>query len=270
MPKIKCSCNIRESAKLAPGVFSLWLCAPEIVKQAVPGQFVSLYCRERDRLLPRPVSVCELDRERGLLRLVYRIVGEGTREFSELSPGDTLEVMGPLGNGYAIEDETLFPRGGRILLVGGGIGIPPMLQLARQLSGDVTTVLGYRDDCLFLKEEFEKYGNVLIATDDGSAGTKGTVLDAIREQMSDAVPEGEPLADVICACGPLPMLRGVKALGLERGIVTYLSLEERMACGIGACLGCVCRTTDVDDHSKVKNKRVCKDGPVFLSTDVEL
>lgn len=270
MSKIKCLCSVRESAKLAPGVFSLWLDAPEIVKQAVPGQFVSLYCQEKDRLLPRPISICELDHEAGLLRLVYRIVGAGTQEFSELSAGDSVEVLGPLGNGYTTEVKSIFTQKGRALLVGGGIGIPPMLELAKQISGDVTIVLGYRDSHLFLKEEFEKYGNVIIATDDGSIGTKGTVLDAIGEQLTDSATGDESLADVICACGPLPMLRGIKAFGLEQGIVTYLSLEERMACGIGACLGCICQTTEVDPHSQVKNKRVCKDGPVFLSTDVEL
>ena len=184
------------------------------------------------------------------------MVGAGTREFSGLSAGDTIEVMGPLGNGYDIQ--TFDAEGKkRFLLIGGGIGIPPMLELSKQLSGDVTVVLGYRDVNLFLKDEFEKYGRVIVATDDGSVGTKGTVIDAVREHG-------------VGSCGPTPMLRGVKAFGLEQGIPTYLSLEERMACGIGACLGCVCQSADVDAHSKVKNKRVCKDGPVFLSTDIEV
>lgn len=274
MCKMKCKCSVRESAELAPGVFSLWLSAQEIVDHAVPGQFVSLYCGEKDRLLPRPISICELDAGNGLLRLVFRVVGAGTKEFSELSEGDTVEVMGPLGNGYVKEDggKSLLIGGGKSLLIGGGIGVPPMLELAKQasVSGHVTVVLGYRDSHTFLKDEFEKYGTVFVATEDGSIGTKGTVLDAIdRHHVCGGPGEKQPF-DTICACGPAPMLRGVKAFGLERGIVTYLSLEERMACGIGACLGCVCQTTSIDAHSKVKNARVCKDGPVFLSTDVEL
>ena len=146
-----------------------------------------------------------------------------------------------------------------------------MLELAKQasVSGHVTVVLGYRDSHTFLKDEFEKYGTVFVATVDGSVGTEGTVLDAIASHHICDEADGGRSVDTICACGPAPMLRGVKAFGLERGIVTYLSLEERMACGIGACLGCVCQTTSVDPHSKVKNARVCKDGPVFLSTDVE-
>lgn len=256
MCKVKCLCNVRESACLAPGVYSLWLEAPQIVSNAKPGQFVSLYCGEKDHLLPRPISICEIDQGKGLLRLVYRVVGAGTTEFSRLSAGDTIEVMGPLGNGFE-------PKGETPLLIGGGIGIPPMLQLAKQLSGRVTIVLGYRDSQLFLKDEFEKYGTVVIATDDGSVGTKGTVIDAIREQKVSG-------NDVIYSCGPTPMLRGVKTFGLEQGIPAYISMEEKMACGIGACLACVCQSSEVDAHSKVNNKRVCKDGPVFLSTEVEL
>ena len=113
-----------------------------------------------------------------------------------------------------------------------------------------------------LKEEFEKNGKLYIATEDGSVGTKGNVMDAIREQALDA--------EVIFACGPMPMLRAIKAYAEENGILCYISLEERMACGIGACLGCVCKTKEVDAHSNVHNKRVCKDGPVFLSTEVEI
>lgn len=259
MSKCKCLCNVRESVNLAPGVFSLWLEASDIAEQAVPGQFVSLYCNEKDRLLPRPISICEIDKEKGLLRLVYRVVGAGTTEFSEYKAGDKVEVLGPLGNGFEL-------KGKKPLLIGGGIGIPPMLELMKQLPGEATVVLGYRDDNLFLKEQFEKYGKVVIATDDGSVGTKGTVIDAICEQQ--IAENGE--IDVIYSCGPTPMLRGVKAFGLENDIETYLSMEEKMACGVGACLACVCQSTEKDHHSNVNNKRVCKDGPVFLSTEVEL
>ena len=257
MSKKKSLCRVRESVQLAPAVYSLWLEAPDIVKHALPGQFVSLYCQEGDRLLPRPISICELDREAGSLRLVYRVVGAGTEEFSRLVSGDQIAVLGPLGNGFECE--------GKRLLIGGGIGIPPMLELAKQFGGSAAVVLGYRDSDMFLKEEFEAYARVYVATDDGSAGTKGTVIDAIDEQklLEDGV-------DVIYSCGPTPMLRGVKNFAQEHDIKAYLSMEERMACGVGACLACVCQSTEIDDHSKVKNKRVCKDGPVFLSTEVEL
>ena len=136
-----------------------------------------------------------------------------------------------------------------------------MLELAKQLNCERQIVLGYRD-VTFLDEEFTPYGNVYIATEDGSKGTKGNVLNAIRDNNLNA--------DIIFACGPTPMLRGIREYALEKGIICQLSLEERMACGIGACLGCVCKTKDVDHHSNVKNARVCKDGPVFYAEEVEL
>ena len=151
------------------------------------------------------------------------------------------------------------------MLLGGGIGIPPMLETARELheQGEkVTVILGYRDAQLFLKDEFEAYADVLVATEDGSVGTKGNVLDAMREHQVEA--------EVIMACGPMPMLRAIKAFAEEKGCIAYISLEERMACGIGACLACVCKSKDVDAHTNVKNKRICKDGPVFAADEIEL
>jgi len=153
-------------------------------------------------------------------------------------------------------------EGKKAFLIGGGIGIPPMVELSKQLKGEKQIIVGYRDAQLFLKEELDKNGTVYVATDNGSVGTAGTVLDAIREN--------DLTADVIYACGPTPMLRALKAYAEEKGIECWISLEERMACGVGACLGCVCKSKEVDHHSHVHNKRVCKDGPVFLSTEVEL
>ncbi|MCI8793320.1 MAG: dihydroorotate dehydrogenase electron transfer subunit [Eubacterium sp.] len=259
MTKIQCKAKIKDNSRLAEGVFSMWLEAQEIAGQAVPGQFISLYCQDGDRLLPRPISLCEIHKEKGLLRLVYRVVGTGTEEFSRMHPGEEIRVLGPLGNGFPMQEAK--SRGA--VLIGGGIGIPPLLQLSKELEGEVTVVVGYRNSDTFLLEELQTAADhVVIATEDGSIGTKGNVIDAMRENHVQG--------DVIYSCGPTPMLRGVKAWGLTQGIPAWLSMEERMACGIGACLGCVCQSTEVDDHSMVKNKRVCKDGPVFLSTEVEL
>ena len=147
-------------------------------------------------------------------------------------------------------------------MIGGGIGIPPMLELAKQLGCEKNIVLGYRDQDTFLKEEFEPYGDVYVSTEDGSVGTKGNVIDAVREQAVQGA--------VIYACGPTPMLKGVKAYAAEMGLEAQISLEERMACGIGACLACVCKSKEVDGHTHVHNKRVCKDGPVFDAKEVEL
>lgn len=253
--KYKEAALVAGQEKIAGGVYSLRLQTERIAQEAVPGQFLSLYSKEESRMLPRPVSICEADRESGMIRLVYRVVGAGTEEFSRLQKGDRLDVLGPLGNGFPLK------RGRKTVLMGGGIGIPPMVQLARELGGGVQIIAGYRDE-LFLTEELAASGTLYIATEDGSAGTKGNVMDAVREHKLTA--------DLIYACGPKPMLRAVQAYAKEQGIECWLSMEERMACGIGACLACVCRSAEVDGHSHVKNKRVCKDGPVFLSTEVEL
>lgn len=243
---------------ISDGIYSMWLSFPkeaDVAATAVPGQFISMYCNDGSRLLPRPISICEIDKENSSLRVVYRVAGKGTEEFSKLACGDKLAVAGPLGNGFTLKE-------GKSVLIGGGIGIPPMLELARSLSGDVSVVLGYRNDDLFLKEEFEPYAKVYISTEDGSVGTKGNVIDAIRAEKL--------MADTIYACGPIPMLRGVKAFAEENNIPAQISMEEKMACGIGACLACVCQSKEKDSHSNVNNKRVCKDGPVFDAKEIEL
>ena len=168
-------------------------------------------------------------------------------------------TIGPLGNGFSVEKA----EGKRAFLMGGGIGVPPILELAKQMQCEKKQiVVGYRNAQTFLKEEFEAVGELYISTEDGSVGTKGNVMDAIREQRLEA--------DIIYACGPTPMLRAIKQYAEENGIECYISLEERMACGIGACLACVCKSKEKDAHSNVNNKRICKDGPVFLSTEVEI
>lgn len=240
------------------GIYSMWLQTTDIGKAARPGQFISVYSKDRSRMLPRPISICEAEPE-GAVCIVYRVAGKGTEEFSRLGSGDTLEILGPLGNGFPLER---MAEGKKAFLIGGGIGIPPMVELAKRLPGEKQIVVGYRDARLFLKEDLEKNGSVYVATENGSYGTAGNVLDCIRENNLEA--------DVIYACGPTPMLRALKAYAQEKGIECWLSLEEKMACGIGACLACVCQSKEVDDHSRVHNKRVCKEGPVFLSTEIEL
>ena len=232
----------------------MWLQTEQIAEAAVAGQFLSIYSRDESRMLPRPISICELDRKKGSVRIVYRVAGKGTEEFSRMKAGEKLPVLGPLGNGFPLKKK-------KAILMGGGIGIPPMVQLAKELDGEVQIIAGYRDE-LFLTEELERYGRLLIATEDGSAGTRGNVLDAVRENGVTG--------ELIYACGPLSMLRAVKEYASRRGMECYLSMEERMACGIGACLACVCRSAETDSHTHVHNKRVGKDGPVFLSTEVEL
>ena len=243
-------------------IYDMTIQTKHIAGHAKAGQFVSLYSNDASKLLPRPISLCGIDAEAGTLRLVYRVTGEGTgtEEFSRLKAGDTIRVLGPLGNGFTVEP------GKKAFLIGGGIGIPPMLELAKIIKAagtcEFVSVMGYRDAQTFLLDEFKEQGDCYVATEDGSVGAKGNVLDAIKEYKLNA--------DVIYACGPTPMLRALKAYAAEQGMTCYISMEERMACGIGACLACVCDSKEKDAHSNVKNKRICKEGPVFLAEEVDL
>ena len=275
---------------LGSGIYDLTLKTTNIAKAAKAGQFVSVYSNDRSKLLPRPISLCGIDRDEDTIRLVYRVTGEntGTEEFSKLVMGDKIRILGPLGNGFTVEP------GKKAFLIGGGIGVPPMLQLAKdinsgvvQTSGtvdantqekgqteekqinvhgkkicDMNIIMGYRDENTFLLDEFKEQADSFVATEEGSVGTKGNVIDAINENDLEA--------DVIYACGPMPMLRALKAYAMEHDMECYVSMEERMACGIGACLACVCKTKDKDAHSNVNNKRICKEGPVFNAKEVEL
>lgn len=244
---------------IAANIYSMWIRTEGIASEAVPGQFISMYTKDGSKLLPRPISLCEIEKEKRLIRVVYRVTGEGTgtEQFSKLKAGERIDILGPLGNGFPME-----AAGNKnVMLIGGGIGVPPMLELAKQLAGKKVLVMGYRDE-QFLSKDFASHGKYYIATEDGSAGTKGNVMDAITENHLSA--------DIIYACGPSPMLRAVKQYAEGKNIVCYISMEERMACGIGACLACVCRSKEIDGHSHVHNKRVCKDGPVFLSTEVKI
>ena len=253
--KVKLAAEVLSQEELAMGVFSMWMDVGEMAGMVRPGQFLSVYTKDPSKLLPRPISISETDPKGGRLRIVYRVAGEGTREFSGYRAGESVTVMGPLGNGFPLDSKK------KAFLIGGGIGIPPLLQLARELECDRQIILGYRDE-LFMDGEFAPYGPVFVATEDGSAGTRGNVLGAVRENHLEA--------QIIYACGPVPMLRAIKAYAHEMNMECYLSLEERMACGIGACLACVCKSTEVDGHSHVHNKRICKDGPVFRAEEVEL
>ena len=272
MKKEMVTASVVSQRRLADKIYDMVLHAPQIASCARAGQFVSVYTRDPSRLLPRPISLCgiERERERGEMRLVYRVTGEhtGTAEFAGLVPGDQVRLMGPLGNGFMVLPEK------RALLVGGGIGVPPMLQLAKEIrsgcaqglcGGDapkIQAVMGYRDASTFLLDEFAELAESFAATEDGSVGTEGNVLDAIRANSLSA--------EVIYACGPTPMLRALKEYALARDMQCFVSMEERMACGIGACLACVCESNEKDAHTNVNNKRICKEGPVFDAREVKL
>ena len=255
---------------LTEDICSLWAEVP-FAADAKAGQFVSFYLNDPSHLLPRPISICDMNRRLCALRFVFRIVGEGTKQLAELKTGDMIDCLGPLGNGYPLQEAS----GKRLLLAAGGLGVPPMLGIIRNLYDEpcaaeevnsrirppkaVTCALGYRHD-LFLYDEISEQTAVSWATDDGSSGVHGTVIDAIREIKTPY--------DLIFACGPKPMLKALAAFSREHNIPLYVSMEERMACGVGACLGCVCRTNEKDEHYHVNYKRVCKDGPVFRAEEL--
>lgn len=269
--KKKVAGQVIRNEEIAPDIYSMWI-ETELAEDANPGQFVGVYPNRESTLLPRPISICEVDDDKKAIRLVYRTVGKGTSEFSHMKTGRRVQLLGVLGNGYDLEQA----RGKRAMLMAGGIGVPPILELAKKLSGrdskgtepglsiatDIDILVGYRDANTFLLEELQQYGNVYVATEDGSVGTKGNVMDAINANKLNP--------DIIYACGPMPMLRAIKKYAEGAQIKAFISLEERMACGVGACLGCVCKTTKVDHHSHVNNARICTDGPVFEAGEVDI
>lgn len=252
--------RIAEHMAIAQGVYRLVL-APAgdgwfEPAAARPGRFVNLYLPSADKLLPRPLSICQSEPDR--LTLVYGVVGSGTKELSEYPLGTELRLSSPLGNGYDLSDAN---DGDSALLIGGGLGVPPLLSLTKVLieTGiSVTAVLGFRSEP-FLTEEFVDLGaKVLIATEDGSFGSKGTVMDILTQKHLDA--------DHWYACGPKPMLKEVAYHSQSLSIDAQLSMEERMGCGFGACLSCTCETRT--DDGKKQRKKICKDGPVFLGREV--
>ncbi|MEE1028291.1 MAG: dihydroorotate dehydrogenase electron transfer subunit [Agathobacter sp.] len=261
MQKHQENATVVSQKQLGDGIFDLTLEAKAIANEAKAGQFVSVYSNDPSKLLPRPISLCGFDKEKGTIRLVYRVTGEGTgtEEFSKLREGDTVRLIGPLGNGFTVIS------GKKAFLIGGGIGVPPMLQLAKEIvkeqTAPIQVVMGYRDDNTFLLDEFKEQAESFVSSDNGAVGTKGTVVDAIKENGLEA--------EVIYACGPMPMLRALKDYAAANDMECFVSMEERMACGIGACLACVCNSKEKDEHTNVNNKRICKEGPVFNARDVE-
>ncbi len=228
-----------------------------------PGQFINLYCKDGSRLLPRPISISEADEKGGTLRLIYKVLGKGTEEFANLQKYEEIDYLGPLGKGFTLEKDdgkTETQETQEILIIGGGVGVPPLLELSKQLKGKKRVLLGFEKESILI-EDFKKVATeVAVATTTGDEGIKGTVMDLLEQ--------GAYAPKKIYSCGPKGMLKAVQAWGRERNIPMELSLEERMACGIGACLVCTCKTKEGPHEEDWSYKRVCKDGPVFKGDEV--
>lgn len=245
---------ITEKQSIAKGIFDMTILCPEVAKEAGCGQFVHILAT--GHMVRRPISICSINKEKGTIRIVFEVRGKGTQVISNLNAGDNIDMIAPLGHGF-----TLLSQSKKAICIGGGIGTPPMLALAEFYGKNATVISGFRNSSIaILQSDFKNSGaNTILCTDDGSAGKKGFVTQALKECLANEKP------DIIYACGPRPMLSAIAQIAGENGIDTEVSLEERMGCGVGACLGCACKTIK---DGKEKMSHVCKDGPVYNSKEV--
>ncbi len=249
--------KIIKMTNLCGSIFDVTVESEYLAQASKCGQFVHIDCGEQF-VLRRPISICEVT-DSGI-RFIFDVRGKGTQKLSEKQVGDSLDILGPLGNGFAI-------RKGKSLILGGGIGVYPLYELAKQASKENScdVALGFRNkDLVTLEDEFKtKCDNLFIATDDGSYGFHGNALQAVKDKLEGGAYE------TVYACGPLPMLKALKEITDKYNIFCQISMEERMGCGIGACLCCNIKVED-DGEEGFKHLHVCKDGPVFNAKEVLL
>jgi dihydroorotate dehydrogenase electron transfer subunit len=247
-----------KSEKLSDDIALLRLQSEKIAATAVPGQFVNIKCGTGlEAYLRRPISICRVDLAACTFDIVYRVCGKGTRLLCDIKKGDFVDVIGPLGKGF-----TLPKAGERIAVVGGGIGLFPLLfLLARSVNAEKTAFIGFRSrDGVVLMDEFKNAADKLvISTDDGSFGIQGVITEGFLAWLKGNRP------DRVYTCGPAVMMKIVAEACIKNGIFCEVSMEQRMGCGIGACLVCACKVKDGEDF---QYKRVCKDGPVFSAERV--
>lgn len=245
---------IVEKKLLAKNMVACLIHCPELAAEAQPGQF--LHILPQGHTLRRPISICEIQKEKGNLQIVFEVKGEGTSKLAGLNVGDCMDVLGSLGHGF-----TLLPDAKKVVLIGGGIGNPPMLPLAQYYKEKATVISGFRSaELVLLQAEFAKTGaETILCTDNGTMGRHCMVTEPLKEAISSGN------VDAIYACGSKPMLKAISAIANEQNIFCEVSLEERMGCGIGACLVCACK---LERNGEVQSKHVCKDGPVFSSKEV--
>ncbi len=238
-----------KNQQIAEGIFEWVVKNPQLSSIAQPGQFAHILVP--GKTLRRPISICDADKE--TLRLVFQVKGEGTEIMSQLKEGSMVDIIAPLGTGFTIE------QGKRYCFIGGGIGVPPMLYTAKATENPLV-ITGFRGkELVILQEDFKNCGaELVLTTDDGSAGVHGFVTDVLKEKINEV--------DEICACGPMPMLRAIAQIAKENNKPCQVSLEERMGCGVGACLVCACKVKKAGGEEEYLH--VCKNGPVFNAEEV--
>ena len=242
--------QIKSNQEIADKIYRLELAGNYDLDQFLPGRFLHIKCTDGiDPLLRRPMSVCDINDEANLMTVLYRADGKGTKILSQKKIGETLDVLAPLGVEFPIDSAQ---AGQQALLIGGGIGVPPLYYLGRKLKQRgvrIKSILGFNSaKDVFYEEDFKTLGEVQISTIDGSYGHHGLVTDLINNDW-----------DLLYTCGPTPMLKAIQGITpLNKN--AYMSLEERMGCGIGACLACVCKSNDPQNTSY---NRACTEGPVF-------
>lgn len=256
--------KLLSKSELIPGIFKFSVQANEIVNSAKPGNFIEIRVNDSIELfLRRPISIYNMDKENGILEFIFQVKGKGTEILSKRNEGELIDIVGPLGYGtFKYSDYN------NIAIIGGGIGIFPLYELAKNAKNDnknVSIYLGFRNkDLVMLEKEFDNVSNnLVITTDDGTYGQKGFAIDFLKKDLENNK------IDCIYACGPLPMLRAIRSLAMEQDIPCQISLEERMACGLGVCLGCAVKTAKSPADAP-EYWHVCKGGPVFQAKDVEI
>ena len=259
---VKVNCELLKKEMLIEGIYKFSVKAPEIAKIARAGQFLEIKVSETgEPFLRRPISIYNIEKEEGIVEFIFQVKGRGTELLAERKIGDLIDIMGPLGfGGFKVQEYK------NVAIIGGGIGTYPLYELTKELKGkaNLNVYLGFRDKSLVTCEkEFEELGlnKLVVTTDDGSYKEKGYAIDFMKKDIE------EHAVDMIFACGPLPMLKAIRAYAIENNIPCQISLEERMGCGIGACLGCAVK---VISGQEPRYGHVCKEGPVFNAADVEI
>ena len=261
---IKLQAKLVEKKEIKENIYHFNVKADEIVNTAKPGHFIEIRVSDNiEPFLRRPISIYNLNKEEGILEFIFQVKGKGTDILSQKNVGEKIDILGPLGSGTFKYDKFQ-----NIAVIGGGIGVFPLYELCKEAKADnrnVSTYLGFRSkDFVLLEEEFANVSDKLtITTDDGSYANKGFAINFLEKDIEDGK------VDCIYACGPLPMLRAVRELAIKKDIPCQISLEERMGCGLGVCLGCAVKTARSTKESP-EYWHVCKGGPVFSAKEVEI